>query len=165
MSEIINQLRSLHRKRCFAMEARKRMDLALGAHLRIELGWRKDLPKEERDRIAKEAQRLMDFDKSEDAAIIGTRFAREPFENMEKVALKEMERLARTLPVWESFGKDIRGFGVASLAVIVAEAGDLSEYATKSKLWKRMGVAVIEDVRQGGLGKGAKAEDWIAHGY
>lgn len=67
--------------------------------------------------------------------------------------------------MWGSFAEGVRGFGAVSLAGIVGEAGDLSNYATKSKLWKRMGLAVIDGVRQGGLTKGASAEQWIAHGY
>lgn len=33
-----------------------------------------------------------------------------------------------------------RGFGLLSLAVIIGEAGDLSNYATPGKLWKRFGL-------------------------
>lgn len=156
-----------YRDRRFAMEQRKRADLALGAYLRSALGWRKDLPDAERKAIAAEAARIAKNPE-------GTRWesmvgacvkSREPFEAIESAALKEMERIAKTFPVWSEFGKDIRGFGAASLAVIIAEAGDLSNYADKGKLWKRLGLAVIGDVRQGNPGKGASADDWIAHGY
>lgn len=149
------------------MEQRKRLDLALGAFLRMMLGWRKDLPEAERKAIAERAAALIkDPTGSEWELIIAAQVAaREPFAAIEKAALKEMSALAETLPVWESFGKRVRGFGPASLAVIVAEAGDLSNYTTVPKLWKRMGVAVVGDVRQGGLAKGVGAESWIAHGY
>jgi hypothetical protein len=49
--------------------------------------------------------------------------------------------------------------------VIVAEAGDLNNYANPAKIWKRMGLAVFDGKRQGGLPKTASAEEWIAHGY
>jgi hypothetical protein len=91
--------------------------------------------------------------------------AKHPFETKERELLKEMEKLAESLPVWPVFGEPIRGFGPGSLAVIMAEAGDLSGYADHSKLWKRMGLAVMNGVRQGGLAKNASKEDWIAHGY
>jgi hypothetical protein len=91
--------------------------------------------------------------------------ARAPFEAVEKAALKRMEESAEQLPVWEAFGKAIRGFGPASLAVIVGEAGDLSIYANPAKLWKRMGVGIVDGIRQGGLAKNASKEDWITHGY
>jgi hypothetical protein len=163
----INAITLLYRDYSFAQEQRKRMDLALGAYLRRALGWQKDLPEKERNAIAKEAAAIA---KSAD----GTRFeamvnaqteGRACFDAVEADALKAMTKLAVALPVWGSWGKDIRGFGAKSLAVIVAEAGDLSNYPDKSKLWKRMGLAVMGDVRQGGLKKGASAEDWIEHGY
>lgn len=157
----------LHRQRCFAMEQRKRSDLALGAFLRTMLGWRKDLPEAERKAIATRAAALVkDPTGSEWQTVIAASVAaRGPFETVEKAALKEMEAISKSLPVWADFGEPIRGFGAASLAVIVAEAGDLSGYSNHSKLWKRMGLAVMGDVRQGGLAKGSSAEDWIAHGY
>jgi hypothetical protein len=91
--------------------------------------------------------------------------SRKPFEAIEADAVKELTAIAKALPVWEDFGADVRGFGAASLAVILAEAGSLDNYPTIPKLWKRMGLAVMGDVRQGGLAKGAGAEAWIAHGY
>lgn len=97
--------------------------------------------------------------------ILASMQAREPFDAIEAAQTAEMERLAEQLPVW-SWVKGIKGFGARSLAVIVAEAGDLSNYATHSKLWKRMGLAVIGDLRQGGLDKKtASKRDWIDHGY
>ena len=77
------------------MEQRKRMNLALGSYLRLQLGWRKDKTEAERDRIAKEAQRLADDANSTDNVIIGTRLAREPFEALEKAATKEMSPAPR----------------------------------------------------------------------
>jgi hypothetical protein len=76
-----------------------------------------------------------------------------------------MARLAKSLPVWEQFAEAVRGFGPGSLAVIIGEAGDLSNYSTHSKLWKRMGLAVINGIRQGGLKKTSGKESWIEHGY
>src|SRR5258706_15708296 len=59
-SEIIDLMRAKHRERCFAMEQRKRLNLALGSFLRLVLGWRKDLPEAERKAIAAEAARMID---------------------------------------------------------------------------------------------------------
>ncbi len=47
----------------------------------------------------------------------------------------------------------------------MADRGDLSNYASVAKVWKRLGLAVMNGVRQGGLKKSAKAEEWILHGY
>lgn len=164
--EIIDQITALHRKRNFAMEQRKRSRLALGAFLRLALGWRKDLPDAERKRISDQAADYVDNGYGPFVDVIAaSELARAPYEKIERDCLKEMDLLARQLPVWKTFGKPIRGFGAGSLAVIIAEAGDLSNYATDAKLWKRMGVAVLDGVRQGGLTKGAGADAWIEHGY
>lgn len=149
------------------MEQRKRADLALGSFLRLMLGWRKDLPEAERKAIAARAVALIKKPgDSEWADLVNASVqSRAPFDVIEAKSLKTMTKLAESLPVWTEFGKDVRGFGAASLAVILAEAGDLSNYPKKGHLWKRLGVAVLDGVRQGGLSKNAGAEAWIEHGY
>ncbi len=164
--EIIDQITAFHRKRNFAMEQRKRSHLALGAFVRLALGWRKDLPEADRKRIAAEAADYIESGLGPFADVIAASDqARLPYEKIERDCLRHMEKLAIQLPAWPTFGESVRGFGAGSLAVIVAEAGDLSDYATDAKLWKRMGLAVLDGIRQGGLTKSAKAEEWIAHGY
>lgn len=168
LEETIGAIRGAHRERVFAMEQRKRMNLALGAYVRLMMGWRRDLPDKERAAIAKAAATQIDNGGAGmpfETMITSTLAAQEPFLGAEKDSLKALEKLAKSLPIWEQFGAGVRGFGPASLGVILAEAGDLSKYSTHSKLWKRMGVAVMGNVRQGGLGKNASAEEWIAHGY
>jgi hypothetical protein len=84
---------------------------------------------------------------------------------------KEMRKMARKLPVWPKWGKGVRGFGELGLAVILAECGDLSNYANPAKVWKRLGLAPIE---KGGVSmagsnwrrqKGLSKEEWTAAGY
>lgn len=78
-----------------------------------------------------------------------------------KAIEKRLAILAKQLPV-APWVDDMRGFGIGSLAAIVGEAGDLSNYSNPAKLWKRMGVAVMGDgKRQRKIG-GADALD---HGY
>lgn len=162
----ISQIRYWHRQRKFGMDQRKRADLALGAFLRTMLGWRKDLPKDESDRIKAAAAALLKKPEGEWTAVIeAAQKSREPFETVEDVAKKQMEKLAKSLPIWKEFGEPIKGFGAVTFAIILAEAGDLSNYPTKSHLWKRMGLAVLDGNRQGSPGKGASADDWIRHGY
>ena len=80
-------------------------------------------------------------------------------------AVKEMEALAKTLPVW-AWAKDVRGLGPLGVAIIAAEAsgprGDVASYATKERLWKRLGLAVIDGQRQQ---KRADKDLAAAHGY
>lgn len=168
--DTVDAIRAWHRERCFAMEQRKRINLALGAYVRTRLGWSMALPDAERKKIAARAAATVKKPADEFANIVSaTKLASEPFEDIEKHAVKEMDAMARSLPAWASFGADIRGFGPGSLAVIVGEAGDLSNYSTHSKLWKRLGLAVFDGQRQGQVEKGLSKEDraaaYIAHGY
>lgn len=166
LDRIITDIRSHHRTRNFAMDQRKRADLSLLWFLKTQLGWSKSLPDAERKAIAEQAKALVDNPAGQwEEVILAALAARAPFDKVEKQATKEMERLAKLLPVWDAWAKDVRGFGARSLAVIVGEAGDLSAYPKKGHLWKRMGVAVLDGVRQGGLRKTASAADWIEHGY
>lgn len=181
LTPVIAEIRAWHRKRCFAMQQRMRSDLALGSYLRSALGWSRQLPKAEAERINKTALALIALGEKVakgkatgieesgfpefSAEIMASIQSRAPWDEIEKAATKEMERLAKSLPVWASWAENVRGFGARSLAVIVGEAGDLFDYPKKGHLWKRMGLAVMDGVRQGGLRKGADKEDWIAHGY
>jgi hypothetical protein len=60
----------------------------------------------------------------------------------EKAAAKIVEQL----PVWAwvDLAPAAKGFGAAGLSAIVGHCGDLSKYATPAKVWKRMGVALVE---------------------
>lgn len=186
----IARIRALHRKRCFMMEQRKRADLALGSYLRLQLGWRLDLPKAEAKHICDLAGNLMaagerilkresnprarqapvpiekapEFLAHRDV-IIAAFQSRKAFADVEESATETMDRLARTLPAWAWWSETVFKSSAVSLAVIVGEAGDLSLYANPAKLWKRMGLAVIGGVRQGGLSKNAPKEAWIEHGH
>lgn len=54
---------------------------------------------------------------------------------------KELEKLAKRLPVHD-WWTSIRGCGPLGLVAVVAEAGDLSNYDTWGRVWKRLGLAV-----------------------
>lgn len=179
-AETVAAIRYWHRMRVFHMEQRKRSNLSLGAFLRIALGWSRSLPADESAAVKAKAQALIANGEAEAKGkpftsddtyqewrdtILASIASRGPHDAVEARATKEMERLAASLPVWAAFGEGVRGFGARSLAVIIGEAGDLSAYPKKGHLWKRMGLAVIDGVRQGGLKKSASAEDWIEHGY
>lgn len=65
-----------------------------------------------------------------------------------RLAIEEaMKRDAMALPIWPRVAAT-SGFGALSLASLVGETGDLSRYSTHSKLWKRLGLAVIDGERQ-----------------
>ena len=82
---------------------------------------------------------------------------------------KLLEQLAAQLPV-AKWIETVRGVSLLSLAAVVAEAGDLSReghapwrgYANPAKLWKRMGLALVDGERQR---KCADTEKGTAMGY
>lgn len=94
--------------------------------------------------------------------------ARDAVEAERKDCAKDLEFIAKQLPVYE-WARGVKGFGLISLASIVGEAGDLSNYSTVSKLWKRLGLAVMNGNRQGRVGDGLSRDDRSAaykeHGY
>jgi hypothetical protein len=87
--------------------------------------------------------------------------ALEPIEAERAILERNIERVAEGLPVTD-WCKSVRGVGMLSLARLVAETGDLSNYSTHSKVWKRLGLAVIDGERQRKCSDKAKA---AAHGY
>lgn len=86
--------------------------------------------------------------------------ARACIEAQRKAVEKRLSLLSGELPVAQ-WASEVRGLGLVSVAAIVGEAGDLSDYSSPSKLWKRMGLAVLPDGRQRKM-TGASA---IEHGY
>lgn len=86
--------------------------------------------------------------------------ARSIMEGNRKGVEKQMEKLAKSLPIY-AWVDSIKGFGAGSLAAVIGEAGDLSNYPTHSHLWKRLGLAVIDGGRQ----RMVSGADALKHGY
>ncbi len=98
------------------------------------------------------------------------RQSRLPWDSQRKTIEKQMTVLAGQLQV-APFVRPIHGMGMLGLAIIAAERwslkGDMGDYADVNNLFKRLGVAVIENQRQGNpLGTGeVLRQRWIEHGY
>jgi hypothetical protein len=73
---------------------------------------------------------------------------------------RRLKELAQKLPIWE-WWDSIHGLGALGLATIIAETGDLSNYTNPAKVWKRMGVAVINGERQ----RKKKGDEALEQGY
>lgn len=77
----------------------------------------------------------------------------------------QLEKLAPLLPAYASLWTETRGLGALGLALIAGEAGDLAQYDTHSKLWRRFGLHVGGGkafyIRRAGMSKA----DWKAAGY
>lgn len=93
--------------------------------------------------------------------VLAMQEARGPMETYRKGVEKAMTNAARQLPA-HAFVDRVKGFGTLGLAIIVGEAGDLSNYSNPGKLWKRLGLAVIDGAKQGKRTDPAEAE---RHGY
>ena len=101
--------------------------------------------------------------------IQATKAAVIPFQGRRKQIEDRMVEIAKTLPC-QDFILRTSGFKHVGLAVILGEAGDLSNYATVRKLWRRFGLGVAQGHEaqaystwrmKGGL----TAEDWTTAGY
>lgn len=74
--------------------------------------------------------------------------------------------MVHELPVYE-WAKGVHGLGDLGLAVLLAEAGDLSKYPTKGHLWKRLGLAPMDGKAMSSWRSsgGLTADDWVEAGY
>lgn len=156
LAQTIDLLNGLQRQRRFCIRMQNRIGNAAGAYVRTVLGWSPALPEKEREAIRKRAAAVVKAIEKGQADGVDPDIAvtvalalksREPFDERRKLVEKAMRQAARQLPVWP-WVEGIRGFGDLSLAVIVAEAGDLSGYANPGKLWKRLGLAPKQTYRQ-----------------
>lgn len=162
-------IQELQVRRRFWIKTITRQDNALGALGRRAMGWRYDMPEKEREKMNGRAAALVSAllkgkeVKPEDAGIAralaadveAARLARDPMVNQREAIEREMKRAVRTLPVIE-WQKATKGFGEMGLAVIIGEAGNLSNYANPAKLWRRLGLAPY----QGHAGKTWRVDKW-----
>lgn len=111
------------------------------------------------------AGKFPDVTKADEQMVVATRVRfftiRASIEAERKACQKELLALVKPLPIM-AWAKDVKGLGIASVAAIIGEAGDLANYANPGKLWKRMGLAVIDGKSQG---KRTNAEEAARHGY
>ena len=180
MSTLISEFRNLQRRRAWYLKTRNMLMNRLRATVAMYLGYQVGSSQTERERKFAEATAFIK-NTTNGEADVGvvlmvelTRQAIQPFEDQKPALEKEMERLAKLLPVAAWVGElDQKGFGFLNLAIIIGEAGDLAGYANPGKLWKRFGCAPIEHDgkllmpstwRAGKSGKLPK-EVWEAAGY
>lgn len=162
MDETIEAIKDYRRSARFAMKMQQKMDRHLDAFvLRNMTDWSPDMDEKERKREKARCQKIINDARAGkgDPSIISkvamTDLGRAPADEERKVAEKEAANLAKSLPVYP-FVKDVRGFSENGLAGIIGEAGDLGNYSTFSKLWKRLGFAPYDGL----AGSTWKREKW-----
>ena len=159
---IIGQIRIQHRQRRFSMKVQQKLDRALESYVRINCTeWNPDLDETERAKYTKIVQDIISKARKQDgpADVIEltemTDKARAPADKKRKETEESMAALARQLPAWQ-WVETIKGAGALGLATIVAETGDLANYANPGKLWKRLMLAPYD----GHAGSTWKREKW-----
>lgn len=154
----IAEIKELWRQRVGLHKAEKSLTLQVKALARRLVGG--EIKKA--DTLYKSGLNGQDHDLSAEFLVMAEPFleVRKTIETKRKLHEKRLKVLARSLPVWE-WTEGIRGVSEISLASLVGESGDVNNYDTVSKLWKRFGLAVIDGERQRKV-SGAKA---LEHGY
>lgn len=159
-AEIIAELVMLWRRRRQWHSAEKILTLQCGATCRGWCAGDKKEAKKMLDRI--EAGEPLDTDAGAAITLAALLDARSRIKPQRLAVEKTLKKLVHCLPVWEKWVVDQKGCAEISLASIIGETGDLGNYSTVSKVWKRMGLAVIDGERQR---KVASKEGALAHGY
>lgn len=159
--ETIALIRGLHRQRRFAMKVQQKLDRSLESFLRINAtDWNPNAEEKDREKANRQVKEIIDRIRSGEAhqfadEVLMVDEARKPTDDKRAAAEKAMEKAAKELPVYP-WVEAIRGAGALGLATIVAECGDLSNYATPAKLWKRLGYAPYD----GHAGSTWKRDSW-----
>lgn len=150
VSDLILSIRELHRQRTDLLNAegnlaRQLKSIARRGHMNDDTPWLSAAPS---------------FDASLAAPCLSQ--ARKLLHPQKLAVERLMVQRVKDLPVFVSFVQPICGFGAIGLGQIVGEAGDLSLYANPAKLWKRMGLGLVNGERQR---KCKDADKAAAHGY
>ena len=178
LAPLLSELAELQAQRTFCIKSQSRCDRSTEAMIARVLGYRPDADEKDRKAVWKQASAVRKAVEGGDGQIrtddqctralsacspliLLSAQSRAAWDAHRQQVEKRMRKIARQLPVW-SWVEPIKGFGDLGLAIILAETGDLSNYATKERVWKRLGLAVIEGERQQ---RKAGAEAAAAHGY
>jgi hypothetical protein len=174
---IAAKIQGHHRRRRFAMKMQQKIDRGLEQFIRNNYtDWSPDLEKKERDRINAEVKTIVDAARKGEGEpeVINlvqiNDASRAPYDTIRAAAEKNMEALARELPVFP-WVKAIYGARELGLATIIAEAGDLSRYPNPAKLWKRLGYAPYDGYagstwkRESWSPRRLTAKEWIANPF
>lgn len=179
-STYIDLLAEWQVRRKFYIGISNKQSNAAKALVRRIIGWRYDADEDDREKMNARAARIVAAalagkeQKPDDAEAFGAlaydlgvvASAIAPCTKARHEIELEMKRVVRKLPVY-AWAKSVHGLGELGLAVIIAEAGDLSKYPKKGHLWKRLGLAPFEGKAystwrmKGGL----TAEQWTDAGY
>lgn len=181
LTEICNRIQIEQRNRAALLKSRIMLENRLTANVAGFMGYKPSDDEKQREKQWTEASELIEQIASREieshrlqGLIFGARQGIDVFDIEVKAFEKEMVKLASELPVaeWAKLPEQ-RGFGLLSLAVLIGETGDLSNYANPAKVWRRMGCAPFTSrgkTFMGATWKGGKqgaltADEWSEFGY
>jgi hypothetical protein len=119
---------------------------------------------DEARKIIKETLAERRFDADTGVMILHTQEAARVWDDKRASVENEMEMVAAQLPVAE-FVKTVRGVSMLGLAVVVGEAGNLSNYPNRWTLQKRLGLGCLEDGTRQRRIKGLTQQQTLRIGY
>lgn len=160
MQMVLKTLRETHRRRVDLMRASTKLTLQIKAVARRMCDGDKD---EANKLLLPSLEGKSDHPKAEVFAAWVQPFleSRALIEAHRKTEEKALEKQAKMLPISE-WVEAQKGLGFLSVGGVIGELGDLSDYSNPAKIWKRMGLAVINGGRQRRV---ADAEQAALHGY
>lgn len=182
VSEISTELQALQKMRAWHIKSRNMMMNRLQATVAGMSGYNSGLKDAERKKLfaeaAKQIKKVGKGEAEQNPLILTGLMATDAFEKEKKSTEKEMLKLVKKLPVakWVEQPEQ-RGFGLLFLAIVVGEAGDLSNYSNTGKLWRRFGCAPYKKNGEelmgatwrgrskGNRGERLHAADWEEFGY
>jgi hypothetical protein len=170
------------RRHCIRCQSRS--DRSIEALVARSFGYHVGLAEPERKKMFKAAQKLRLVIEanakarrpSDDVGLppqivnmVETNFvSRAQWDRMRANIEERMAATARELEIWP-WVKEVKGVAELGLAVIVGEAGDIPNFTRPGKVWKRLGMACIDGMRQGrvppDLSRDDRAEAWKMRGY
>lgn len=137
VAQIISEVKETHGRREDLLRAEVRLTLQIKAICRRLCAGDKEK--------AEELYKAMD--ETALGACLPLMEARDILSGKRKEPEKILKKLATSLPAY-CWASAQRGFGDLSFGQIIAECGDLALYDNPAKLWKRMGMAVINGKSQ-----------------
>jgi hypothetical protein len=179
LSDTCERLKALQRKRRFCIVSQSRCDRSCEALLASVIGYSPDMDAKARKEIWKQAsaarKAIEDGEDGHTSSDNHTRSAilavadivrqsaqaRASWDTLRREVERDMRKIAKSLHVYP-WAQGVAGFGDLGLGIIIGETGDLHLYATKERVWKRLGLAVIEGFRQQ---RKSGVEEAAAHGY
>lgn len=150
MNDTVELIRTYHRQQRFMVKMQSRIDRSMEAYIRVYVfGFSPDLPETERKEISKKTTALVKHCRAGTAPdelavitqmVLASDASRAQWDKLRADRERALEKLAKQLPAAD-FVANTAGVGMLGFAQIVGEAGDLSNYPDKSKLYKRLGLA------------------------